>query len=64
MMKDGIFQYWGSVPIIGGGQPVVTMRDGPTVGGYLKIGWLEEEEGHRLAQVPPGGTVRSELLKI
>ena len=54
----------GSVQITGAGQPVVTMRDGPTVGGYPKIGWLEEEECHRVAQVPPGGTVRFELLKI
>ena len=54
----------GSVQITGAGQPVVTMRDGPTVGGYPKIGWLEEEECHRVAQVPPDGTVRFELLKI
>ena len=52
----------GSVQITGGGQPVVTMRDGPTVGGYPKIGWLEEEACCRLAQVPPGGTVRFEPL--
>ena len=52
----------GSVQITGGGQPVVTMRDGPTVGGYPKIGWLEEEGCCRLAQVPPGGTVRFEPL--
>ena len=54
----------GSVQITGAGQPVVTMRDGPTVGGYPKIGWPEEEECHRVAQVPPGDTVRFELLKI
>ncbi len=52
----------GSVQITGGGQPVVTMRDGPTVGGYPKIGWLDEEECRRVAQVPPGGTVRFEPL--
>ena len=52
----------GSVQITGGGQPVVTMRDGPTVGGYPKIGWLEEEACCVLAQVPPGGTVRFEPL--
>ena len=48
----------GSVQITGGGQPVVTMRDGPTVGGYPKIAWLDEEECRRLAQVPPGGMVK------
>ena len=52
----------GSVQITGGGQPVVTMRDGPTVGGYPKIGWLDEEACCRVAQVPPGGTVRFEPL--
>ncbi len=54
----------GSVQITGAGQPVVTMRDGPTVGGYPKIGWLADEECRRVAQVPPGGTVRFKLLKI
>ncbi len=47
----------GSVQITGGGQPVVTMRDGPTVGGYPKIVWLDDEACRRVAQVPPGGTV-------
>jgi biotin-dependent carboxylase-like uncharacterized protein len=48
----------GSVQVTGGGQPVVTMRDGPTVGGYPKIGWLGAEACRRLAQVPPGGRVK------
>ena len=47
----------GSVQITGGGQPVVTMRDGPTVGGYPKLVWLDEESCRRVAQVPPGGTI-------
>jgi antagonist of KipI len=50
------------VQITGGGQPVVTMRDGPTVGGYPKMAWLDEEACRRVAQVPPGGTVRFQLL--
>jgi biotin-dependent carboxylase-like uncharacterized protein len=48
----------GSVQITGGGQPVVTMRDGPTVGGYPKIAWLDGESCCRVAQVPPGGKVK------
>lgn len=48
----------GSVQVTGGGQPVVTMRDGPTVGGYPKIGWIDADGCRRLAQVPPGGTVK------
>lgn len=47
----------GSVQITGGGQPVVTMRDGPTVGGYPKMAWLDGESCRRVAQVPPGGRV-------
>jgi antagonist of KipI len=53
----------GSVQVTGGGQPVVTMRDGPTVGGYPKIGWIDEEACCRLAQVPPGGTVKFSEMK-
>lgn len=48
----------GSVQITGGGQPVVTMRDGPTVGGYPKIVWLDGEACRRVAQIPPGGKVK------
>jgi len=48
----------GSVQITGAGQPVVTMRDGPTVGGYPKMICLDDEEVRRVAQVPPGGTVK------
>ena len=48
----------GSVQITGGGEPVVTMRDGPTVGGYPKMAWLDEESCRRVAQVPPGGTIK------
>jgi len=48
----------GSVQITGGGQPLVTMQDGPTVGGYPKLARLDEEECRRLAQVPPGGMVK------
>lgn len=47
----------GSVQVTGEGQPVVTMRDGPTVGGYPKIVWLDEDACRRVAQVPPGGTI-------
>ncbi len=31
----------GSVQVPPNGQPIVTMRDGPTVGGYPKIGWVD-----------------------
>jgi len=48
----------GSVQITGGGQPVVTMRDGPTVGGYPKLVCLDGESCRRVAQVPPGGKIK------
>jgi len=48
----------GSIQVPPGGQPIVTMPDGPTVGGYPKIAWMEEAERARLAQCPPGTTVR------
>lgn len=48
----------GSVQITGSGEPVLTMRDGPTVGGYSKIAWLDDEACRRVAQVPPGGSVK------
>ena len=48
----------GSVQVTGAGQPVITMRDGPTVGGYPKIASLDKEACRRVAQVPPGGTVK------
>lgn len=48
----------GAVQITGAGQPIVIMPDGPTVGGYPKIAWLDREACCRVAQIPPGGTVR------
>lgn len=48
----------GAVQITGAGQPIVIMPDGPTVGGYPKIAWLDPDACRRVAQIPPGGTVR------
>lgn len=44
----------GSFQITGSGQPIVTMVDGPTVGGYAKIAVLSELDRDRLAQCLPG----------
>lgn len=52
----------GAVQVTGAGQPLVTMRDGPTVGGYPSIVWLDDNASRRLAQVPPGGKVRFLLV--
>ncbi|HEV8543714.1 MAG TPA: biotin-dependent carboxyltransferase family protein [Verrucomicrobiae bacterium] len=53
----------GSVQVPENGQPIITMRDGPTVGGYPKIALIDEE--HDLpwvAQARPGETIRFQLI--
>ena len=44
----------GSVQVPGNGQPIITMRDGPTVGGYAKIACLKADYLDRMAQCAPG----------
>jgi biotin-dependent carboxylase-like uncharacterized protein len=44
----------GSFQVPGNGQPIVTMTDGPTVGGYAKIALLQAEDLARFAQCAPG----------
>lgn len=44
----------GSFQIPGNGQPIVTMPDGPTVGGYPKLAVLKESELNWIAQCRPG----------
>lgn len=51
----------GSVQVPENGQPIVTMRDGPTVGGYPKIGMLDPQDVSWLAQCRPGQHVRFQL---
>lgn len=48
----------GSIQIPPGGLPIVTMRDGPTVGGYPKIGLVDPAHLSWLAQCRPGQQVR------
>jgi biotin-dependent carboxylase-like uncharacterized protein len=48
----------GSFQIPGNGQPIVTMVDGPTVGGYAKIAVLKEADIDWLAQCRPGTRIR------
>lgn len=52
----------GSIQVPPLGQPIVTMRDGPTVGGYPKIGLVEPEDLSWLAQCRPGTQVRFKLV--
>jgi 5-oxoprolinase (ATP-hydrolysing) subunit C len=48
----------GSVQVPPNGQPIVTMRDGPTVGGYPKIGLVDPADISWLAQCRAGTEVR------
>ena len=52
----------GTVQVPENGQPIVTMRDGPTVGGYAKLGVVDERDISWLAQVRPGRDVRFQLV--
>lgn len=48
----------GTVQVPPSGQPIVTMRDGPTVGGYAKLGVVDPSDLPWLTQVQPGQHVR------
>jgi biotin-dependent carboxylase-like uncharacterized protein len=52
----------GSVQVPENGQPIVTMRDGPTVGGYPKLGMIDPADLSWLAQCRPGRPVRFQLI--
>ena len=47
----------GAVQVPPGGEPIVTMVDGPVTGGYPVIGLVPRLEHGRLAQVAPGSTL-------
>ena len=48
----------GTIQVPENGQPIVTMRDGPTVGGYPKLGVVDSRDLDWLAQCRPGQRVR------
>ena len=48
----------GTVQVPENGQPIVTMRDGPTVGGYPKLGVIDPSEVSWLAQCRPRQKIR------
>ena len=52
----------GTVQVPESGQPIVTMRDGPTVGGYAKIGLVDSADLSWLAQCRPGQRIRFALM--
>jgi biotin-dependent carboxylase-like uncharacterized protein len=48
----------GTIQVPADGQPIVTMCDGPTLGGYAKIGMVDPADLAWLAQTQPGELVR------
>ena len=54
----------GAIQVPDGGGAIVLMADGPTVGGYPKIGVVASVDIPLLAQCVPGDRVRFELITI
>jgi len=48
----------GTIQIPPGGEPIVTMMDGPTMGGYAKLAVIDPADLARMAQASPGTVVR------
>ena len=48
----------GTIQVPENGLPIVTMRDGPTVGGYPKLGMVDPVDLSWLAQCRPGQKIR------
>jgi KipI family sensor histidine kinase inhibitor len=56
ILSDGMLP--GAIQVPGGGQPIVIMPDGPTTGGYPKIGVVVSADLRLLAQAQPGTRIR------
>jgi biotin-dependent carboxylase-like uncharacterized protein len=54
----------GTIQLPPGGEPIVLMPDGPTVGGYPRIGVVATADLGRLAQRRPGEVLRFEALGL
>lgn len=53
----------GTVQVPPGGQPIVILRDGPTVGGYPRLAILNADEVSRFTQCAPGTQTRFRLIE-
>lgn len=63
ILSDGMVP--GSIQVPPDGRPIVMLADGPTTGGYPKIGTVVTADLPRLAQLVPGeGNVRFEAVQI
>jgi KipI family sensor histidine kinase inhibitor len=56
MLSDGMLP--GAVQVPAGGQPIVIMPDGPTTGGYPKLGVVATADLRLIAQARPGTRIR------
>ncbi len=56
MLSDGMLP--GAVQVPSGGQPIVIMPDGPTTGGYPKLGVVATADLRLIAQARPGTRIR------
>lgn len=62
MISEGVA--YGSVEITTDGQPIVLMKDRPTMGGYPKLGTIFSLDLAKLVQCQPGASVKFELMTI
>jgi biotin-dependent carboxylase-like uncharacterized protein len=53
----------GSIQVPPGGQPLVTLQDGPTVGGYAKIALIDASDLDRLVQTRPGQSLTFRMMR-
>jgi 5-oxoprolinase (ATP-hydrolysing) subunit C len=53
----------GTVQVPPNGLPIVLLRDGPTVGGYPRLGILDPSEVSRFTQCAPGSPVRFQVVR-
>jgi KipI family sensor histidine kinase inhibitor len=56
LLSDGLLP--GAVQVPSGGQPIVIMQDGPTTGGYPKIGGIAQPDLRLIAQARRGEAIR------
>ena len=54
----------GSIQVPENGLPIVTLRDGPTVGGYPKLGVIAPDDISWLVQCRPGQKIRFQLAGV
>jgi allophanate hydrolase subunit 2 len=62
MVSEGIV--YGSVEITTDGQPIILLKDRPTIGGYPKIGTVFSLDLSKLAQRQTGAQVKFELMTL